>query len=224
MKQLVILRGAMCSGKSTWVHENELEEYTLSPDHIRVLSGAMGKRDINGHYTAEVKADRPVFKIIMDMLEQRMKKGQFTVIDATHGTERSINAYRELCKKYGYRAYVVDFRVDADTLKSRLEERNRESHGSLENNKYIPEYALDYKIKQLESHKIPSWVTVLSPDNAIQKLSWQFKELGNRTLYAFGDIHSSYRVLKEAWDKLGLENNKEDLIVFCGDYFDRGRS
>ena len=222
MKQLVILRGAMCSGKSTWVHENELEEYTLSPDHIRVLSGAMGKRDINGHYTAEVKADRPVFKIIMDMLEQRMKKGQFTVIDATHGTERSINAYRELCKKYGYRAYVVDFRVDADTLKSRLEERNRESHGSLENNKYIPEYALDYKIKQLESHKIPSWVTVLSPDNAIQKLSWQFKELGNRTLYAFGDIHSSYRVLKEAWDKLGLENNKEDLIVFCGDYFDRG--
>ena len=34
MRQLVLLRGAMGSGKSTWVKNNHLEDFTLSPDYI----------------------------------------------------------------------------------------------------------------------------------------------------------------------------------------------
>lgn len=37
MRQLVLLRGPMGVGKSTWVTENGLEPYTLSADKIRIL-------------------------------------------------------------------------------------------------------------------------------------------------------------------------------------------
>ena len=38
MRKLFILRGAMASGKSTFIKENNLDDYTLNPDKIRFIS------------------------------------------------------------------------------------------------------------------------------------------------------------------------------------------
>lgn len=221
MRQLVLLRGAMGSGKSTWVKNNHLEDFTLSPDSVRVMYGALSKRNEQGLYSANAKKDGPVWEAILKMLEYRMSSGIFTVIDATHGTERAINIYRELSRKYRYRVYVVDFQVPLEDLIDRVNKRNT-SNLSGADNKYIPTYAVVDKFQQLSLHSIPHWVTKLDPKDAIDKLKWQFEELGDRKLYVFGDIHSSYKVLKDAWDKLGLEDNYKDMIVFVGDLFDRG--
>ena len=37
MRTIYILRGAPASGKSTWIENNHLEQYTLSADKIRVM-------------------------------------------------------------------------------------------------------------------------------------------------------------------------------------------
>ncbi len=37
MRKSFILRGAMASGKSTFIKNNNLEDYTLNPDKIRLM-------------------------------------------------------------------------------------------------------------------------------------------------------------------------------------------
>ena len=37
MRKLFILRGAMGLGKSTFIKDNNLEDYTLNPDKIRLM-------------------------------------------------------------------------------------------------------------------------------------------------------------------------------------------
>ena len=37
MRTLLLLRGAPGAGKSTWIHENNLEPYTLEADKFRKL-------------------------------------------------------------------------------------------------------------------------------------------------------------------------------------------
>lgn len=37
MRKLFILRGAMGSGKSTFIKDNKLEDYTLNADKIRLM-------------------------------------------------------------------------------------------------------------------------------------------------------------------------------------------
>lgn len=37
MRNLILMRGAPGCGKSTWIKEQGLEDYTLSPDNIRML-------------------------------------------------------------------------------------------------------------------------------------------------------------------------------------------
>ena len=41
MRTLLLMRGAPGSGKSTWIKENNLEQYTLSPDTIRVMCSSL---------------------------------------------------------------------------------------------------------------------------------------------------------------------------------------
>ena len=50
MRKLFILRGAPASGKSTWVRENDLEEFTISSDNIRLLLSSP-EMDINSVYS-----------------------------------------------------------------------------------------------------------------------------------------------------------------------------
>ena len=52
-----------------------------------------------------------------------MEKGLFTVIDATHTSEKALNAYNKLCEKYNYRKTIVEFNVDLKTCLDRNEKR-----------------------------------------------------------------------------------------------------
>ena len=47
-------------------------------------------------------------------------------------------------------------------------------------------------------------------------------EVLTKMIYAIGDIHGDFRRLKRLWNKIAP--TKEDLIIFLGDYIDRGES
>ena len=213
MKLLLVLRGIPGCGKSTWIKEHDLEEYTLSPDNIRLMFSAP-ELGLDGKYHISSKCDKYVWSFLNERLEARMKNGDTTVVDATHTKESYLKDYKKLCKQYNYRMIIVDFSsIDLDTVKSR--NYRRESY------KQVPEEVIDRMYQQISNplqgnYEIYKYDEFPNLDNFVYKIN------GNNydKVVVFGDIHNCYGPLKEYFDK-NPESDK-NLYVFVGDYFDRG--
>lgn len=210
MRTLVLMRGIAGCGKSTFIKEKGLENYTLSADKIRMLY-ASPSLNINGELGINQYNDGKVWKTLYKILEERMKKGEFTVIDATHSTTKSINKYRKLAKEYKYRVWVLDMTdIGIDEIKARNKQRAEYKH--------VPEDVINKMERNLEGG-IPSWVTVTTPmsfddDMQIKPLDYSSYKKTNH----IGDIHGSYTVLREY-----IKEIKEDeFYIFTGDFVDRG--
>ena len=109
MRDLIIMRGCPGSGKSTAIKEAGLENYTLSPDTIRLMLRAPEVAE-NSTYSISQQDNALVFELLDTMLMNRMKTGSPTIIDATHCSSgkfhtKQINRYRELAKQYKYRLF-----------------------------------------------------------------------------------------------------------------------
>jgi len=214
MRKLVILRGAMGCGKSTFIKENNLESYTISSDKIRLLFNAP-EMDINYGEIIPQFNNKKVWNLLYYLLEERMKKGEFTVIDAVHAYyNESLIMYKKLAEKYRYRLYILDF---TDIPKKEVYKRNlmREKY------KIVPEYAIDRVYKIFSKEKIPSSFKIIKPE--------KFNEIINNTpknfdmfnkIHIIGDIHGCYSALKTYFDNHPI--NKNEAYIFVGDYFDRG--
>lgn len=213
MKKLVILRGIAGSGKSTFVKEHHLENYTICPDELRLLYGGQ-ELSVNGSCQISQEKNANVFSLLMKILEERMKDGAFTVIDATNLMTDDFVKYKKLAKKYRYRLYCIDFSdIDFNTICER--NKNREEH------KVLPQYVLDKMKNRLETSTIPNGITVLNPSQFDELLIHPIDLSKYNRIHHFGDIHGCYTVLKKYFDMIGGIKNDE-YYIFCGDYCDRG--
>lgn len=130
---LIVLRGVPGSGKSSWVKENEFGIYTLCADTLRLMYSAPNP------YISQEHNNR-IWELLNKVLEIRMNNGDFTIIDATHCTERSLSIYKKLCETYNYEMKIVDFDI---TLEEALERnKNREAY------KKVPEDVITKMYKQ----------------------------------------------------------------------------
>ena len=121
MRTIFLLRGAPGSGKSTWIKENNLTPYTICADDIRLLyTGPVLNAD--GNLAISQDCDTAVWRTLNERLEERMDRGEFLIVDATHYRAALLQQYKKLISKYRYRAYVVDF---TDVPKEVTLERNR---------------------------------------------------------------------------------------------------
>lgn len=107
MRVLVLMRGAMGCGKSTFIKEHGWEPYTLCADNIRMLAQSP-VLDVDGNPTISQQNDKVTWRILFKLLENRMKRGDFTVIDATNTKTVEMNRYKKLADKYRYRIYCID--------------------------------------------------------------------------------------------------------------------
>lgn len=221
MKQLVLLRGCPAVGKSTWIKENGLEPYTISADIVRTQWSSL-VYDTNGKVVINQEKDHLVWKNIFEMLESRMEKGEFTVIDATHSTNKLIQQYKNLVTKYGYRVIVVDFKEDLETIIER--NLNREEH------KHVPVEAIENIHERLKHEKIPSFAKVIEPDDFENETKWTLRDF-NRfdKIHVFGDIHGCFTALNSTivnsdFNDLYtcITDLQNEAFIFVGDYFDRG--
>lgn len=230
MRTLVLTRGSAGSGKSTWIKEHGLEQYTLSPDLIRTLvqspvlteDGTLGISQKNNTY---------VFKLLTELLEERMKRGDFTVIDATHTRSDSFNNYKKLAQKYRYRVLVVDF-SDVPIEKAKRQNRYRSGY------KQVPEHVIDRMYSELEEQKIPSFAKLITREEFEDEIQFLPLDFSNwKKIHHIGDIHGCFDALMEyfSFGKTGHifdynetndqhypMLNDDELYVFCGDYVDRG--
>ena len=70
--------------------------------------------------------DKTVWNTLFRLLEVRMQKGEFTVIDATNSKTSEMTRYKQMCQDYRYRIYCVDFTdIPIDETKRRNANRDK---------------------------------------------------------------------------------------------------
>lgn len=207
MRDLLLLRGVQASGKSTFISENGLEPYTLCPDVIRLMFRSpvfdvhTGERSISG------ACDKGVWKMVFDLAEQRMERGEFIVIDATNV---DVSKWLELSKRYGYRVWGKQFDVLLEDALFRNAKR-------LEY-KRVPEHAIRRTHEKILARSFPSSVRLI--DTMADMTVVPFIADKYSRVEVFGDIHGCYEPLKSWFSAHPMSD--DCLYVFVGDYLDRG--
>lgn len=213
MRILLLLRGSAGCGKSTWIEKNGLKPYTLSADDIRLLCQSPIMQ-VDGTEGISQANDNVTWKTLFNLLETRMQKGEFTVIDATNSKTSEMNRYKEMCNTYRYRIYCVDF-TDIPIEEVKRRNANREVL------KRVPEEAIDKMYSRFATQKIPSGIKVIKPDE-LDTIWMRMIDLSEyKKIHHIGDIHGCNTVLqKYLSDNDGIKD--DEFYIFTGDYVDRG--
>ena len=125
-KRLILMHGAPGSGKSTFIKKLGLEYITISPDTIRLLFSEPEVMVADNHSCMQFsrKYDKEVWELIFKALEERMKNGSDTVIDACNFTQDFIERYKSLADPYGFHIIALDFSsLPLDVLLKRNKQR-----------------------------------------------------------------------------------------------------
>ena len=213
MRILLLLRGSAGCGKSTWIDKNGLKPYTLSADDIRLLCQSPIMQ-VDGTEGISQTNDNVTWKTLFNLLETRMQKGEFTVIDATNSKTSEMNRYKEMCNTYRYRIYCVDF-TDIPIEEVKRRNANREVL------KRVPEEAIDKMYSRFATQKIPSGIKVIKPEE-LDTIWMRMIDLSEyKKIHHIGDIHGCNTVLqKYLSDNGGMKD--DEFYIFTGDYIDRG--
>lgn len=214
MRNLLVLVGAPLSGKTSWVKENKLSEYTLSLDTLRVMYKSPIST-IEGKVTYNEVSQTEVVNAFFEMLKFRMSEGSFTVLDNMHIKIRDFKKYADLASKYGYRLWVKDFRNEVD-----IDEALKRNSGRT--NKFISNEIIMDLHDQAKLLKIPNDYTPINKLSEIRnskEVEFQVLSEKYEGVYYIGDIHGCIDELNEFLDK---HYNSKNYYVFTGDYIDRG--
>ena len=210
MRTLLLLRGAPGSGKSTWIKENNLQNYTLEADKFRQLTSnpVLG---LNGDLHITQDNDRLAWDLLFQALDSRMQRGDFTIVDATHSSQAMFNKYRGLIEKYRYKVYYKEFDVSIEELERR--NQTRPEH------KRVPIDAVK-RIKALIDNTNPSAFASEIKDIS-EIINYWTDDLTDKyeNIKIIGDIQGCYSVLEEA---IGSELDPNTKYIFAGDILDRG--
>lgn len=213
MRILLLLRGSAGCGKSTWIEQNGLKPYTLSADDIRLLCQSPIMQ-VDGTEGISQANDNLTWNTLFNLLETRMQKGEFTVIDATNSKTSEMNRYKEMCNTYRYRIYCVDF-TDIPIEEVKRRNANREPL------KRVPDEAIDKMYSRFATQKIPSGIKVIKPDELDTIWMKMFDLSEYKKIHHIGDIHGCNTALqKYLSDNGGIKD--DEFFIFTGDYIDRG--
>ncbi len=213
MRILLLLRGSASCGKSTWIEQHGLKPYALSADDIRLLCQSPVMLP-DGTEGISQDNDGVVWKTLFAILEVRMQRGDFTVIDATNSKTSEMNRYKEMCETYRYRMYCVDF---TDIPIEEVKRRN----AARETFKRVPEAVIDNMYSRFRTQKIPSGIKVIRPEELDAVWTRLFDMSSYKRIHHIGDIHGCNTALqKYLADNGGIKD--DEMYIFVGDYIDRG--
>lgn len=214
MRQLVLLRGAQGSGKSTWIKNNGLEDYSLSPDRIRLMLRAP-VTNTSGSLSIDQSVNEETWNLVFNLLENRMKKGDFTIIDSCNSKTLEMSRYKDLAKKYRYRIFLVDF---TDVPKEVAIERNLSRSPDY---KIVPTEVIINYYSRFKTQKVPGGITIIKPEE-FNNIFLKLIDFSNyRNVYVIGDVHGCHTALTQFFDSIGGISD-EDFYIFVGDLLDRG--
>lgn len=211
MRVLLLFRGSAGCGKSTYIKEHGLEPFTLCADNLRMLCSSP-KLQVDGSVAISQDNERVVWNTLFQILETRMRNGEFTVVDATNSKTAEMNKYKDLASAYRYRIYCIDM---TDIPKEEVIRRNAQR----EELKRVRESVIDKMYARFATQVIPSGIKVIKPDelDTIWFHQWNMDEYDK--IHVIGDIHGCNTAL-QTYFKDGIKDH--EAYIFLGDYLDRG--
>lgn len=214
MARIIFLtRGAPGSGKSTWIRESGLTDYTVSIDNLRLLRISPQLND-DGRFEVSQKMDTEVWKQAYEIIFNKMLNGDTIVVDACFSKETDFAEIRKMAEVNRYRIFVVDF---TNVSLPELIKRNaaRGING-------VSTAILEKMVSRFLNQNPPKYCTVLKPEDAIRAVSpIVFNYDVYKKVHIFGDIQGCFAPLKEYFETNPY--NKDDFYLFTGDLFDRGK-
>lgn len=212
MRMLVLMRGLPASGKSTFIQNHKLQDYTVSSDALRQLLGSNELR-VNGTFSINQGISSAMWNILYDVLERRFQIGAFTVLDSTNIKSADMSKTLKLAKKYRYRVYCLDF-TDVSVEECIKRDAERPEH------KRVGSHVIHRMADSLRNNKVPSGIKVIKPDEWLAETKYRTIDLSNyKKIVHIGDIHGCHTALQ---NYLKGEINPEYFYIFIGDYIDRG--
>ena len=209
MRDLILVRGAPGSGKSTWIAENNLQPYTVSSDQVRSMFSCPELDPQTGDPHMAQRHEQPVWQFIEQVVELRMRMGQYIVIDAQNIHP---SRWKKMAELYRYRIYVKQFDVPVEECLKRNAQRPPLQQ--------VPEHVIMASCWKIGESKLPNTYKPITDDVVHGDLEpvncYQYENV-----WICGDIHGCYEPLKVFYDKTG-GFPETDLIIFVGDYTDRG--
>lgn len=214
MRVLVLTQGIPGSGKSTHIRQMGWEPYTISTDNLRLLHGGP-VIDEHGDFHIDQKLSGKAWNMLFELVEGRMKNGEFTVVDATHCSKDTINKYRVLSDKYRYRVYILRFDVPVETAIYQ--------DGMRPQYKQVGEAVIRRMHEQFKGVKT-GWAETFNHDDMNfyeTKLKYIPEDVSRyEKIVHFGDLQGCADPLKKYFDENPYSEN--NLYVFVGDLVDRG--
>ena len=212
MRMLLMLRGLPGSGKSTFIEQNNLQNYTISFDSLRALIGG-NELKVDGKYVTNISCAMSAIKLMKELLEERFKIGAFTVLDSTNIKYSDMENTYKLARKYRYRVYCVDF-TDVSLDECIRRDLNRPEY------KQVGREVLEKKYRSLQNSKVPSGITVIKPEDWLKETRYRTEDISMyKKIHHIGDIHGCYTALK-TYLKDGIKD--DEFYIFFGDFIDRG--
>lgn len=189
MRTLLLFRGAPGVGKSTYIEKNGLKPYTLSADDIRLLCQSPVLMT-DGSTGISQNNDNVVWKTLFTLLETRMKRGEFTVIDATNSKASEMNKYKKLCQEYRYRIFCIDM---TDVPIEECKRRNKLRPIS----KQVPDEVIDKMYSRFKTQNIPGGIKIIKPDELDTIFMKKIDLSDYKKIHHIGDVHGANTALKE---------------------------
>lgn len=218
MRKLVIMYGAHSSGKTRWVNENGLNAFSIGVDELRRKYNSP-KLGVKSDFEYDTNHDKRIWKNLFEILEFRMKNGEFTVVDADNLEVKKMNKYYQLAKQYNYELILCDLtNVTARECKKRHEKSLKIDSVSISEEDIDMQYERINKMKNYVLGMVDSVVGENFVDE-IENGVW--KDLSTyKKIHHIGDIHGCYEALMTYL--VGGKIKPDEAYVFLGDYTDRG--
>lgn len=161
---LVLMYGPQASGKSSFIKMNNLENYTLSADDIRVHLNGIKQVGCQKQVNFVLENEKNVWHIFDLMLKTRLKNGLPTVIDNTNLGGGRINPLAAILQMVpdDYQVYLIDcFKPLLNQKEPLSADSLQHAYAILEKRNHDREYAVN---DQLIQKFIDYYVNFTIPD------------------------------------------------------------
>ena len=174
MKLLFLLRGLPGSGKSTFIKQNNLTNFTLELDEIS-SNYFVPMTDPSVLFDEKKMKNFKKFvynqyeNYLLYCIEKRMQNNEIIILDGVHIKTGKIERYLELINKYKYNFYCIDF-TDIPIEKCKLQNKMRIQ------SKWIAEEKIDLMYKQLQEQVLPTNLNVITRNEFLTLFSFLKKD------------------------------------------------
>ena len=197
------MRGTIGSGKSSLVTKLDLDDYTISNDKIRVM---LGSRELTpSGFRLPHSVNKQTYDIAHSLLEERMKRGEFTVVDAVNSDFNSCKYYIDLANKYRYE--IAYYQMETSLKECLKINKNREYFKQVAKGKVVELY------KKIDKSNLP--IRRIYDINKYVDEVKVFNLDNYKKVIIIGSLNGNFDRL----DKILAEFNADIKYIFLGNYF-----